>query len=474
MSWFRPRMQIALLALLAAYFFIWPLWRLLLPIEIAQTEGWNSYHADTALRAVMRLYPSPDTLIVNNYPPLSFFVVGYLQPLFGDALYIGRVLSVLATLGVGALILRIVMQFGGSLTAGGIAGLWYVATMVRSFHHYIGANEPQIVALLIMLAGLSWFLARDNAGKSVEPPILLMVVAGFYKHNILAVPAAVFLWLLFRDGLGNGLRNWPRFWRPLIIGAGAGVLGLALCVAIWGQPFIANLFTPRPQNIMRAINGLGRLQFILPAMVLWAIYAWSDRTTRVARFTMIYIAVALVLYLIHWSGEAVLDSAQFDLVIATAIGLGVAYQFAGLGAFAKRYGLEAARAVIVLILLVRLVATTHIESFLLLASPAYRAEVSTHAQAARADIKTAAAIPGPVACDFKVSCRFAGKPFSYDDFRAEMIVSISQKKAAADTTGATKPVTEQGLMRQHGLTHFRGRAESGIVSLQRVLFGRVE
>ena len=473
-SKFGPRAQIALLALLVIYFCVWPLWRLPLPIEIAQTEGWNAYHADTALRAAMALYPPQDTLIVNNYPPLSFFLIGYLQPLFGDALYIGRVLSVLATLGAGALILRIVMQLGGSLTAGAIAGLWYVATMVRSFHHYIGADEPQIVALLIMLAGLTWFLARDNAGKSVEPPILLMVVAGFYKHNVLAVPATVFLWLMLRDGLGSGLRNWPKFWRPLLVGIGAAVIGLAICVAVWGQPFIANIFTPRPQNIMRAINGLGRLQFILPAMALWAIYAWSDRTSRVARFTSIYIAVALVVYLIQWSGEAILDSAQFDLVIATAVGLGVAYDRAGLGTFALRYGVEAARAVIVLILLVRLVATTHIESFLLLASSDYRAEVRAHADAARADIKAAAAVPGPLACDFKVTCRFASKPFSYDDFRVEMIVSVSQKKAAADPSGATKAVTEQDLIRQHGLTHFPGRAESGIVSLQRVLFGRVE
>jgi hypothetical protein len=467
---FGPRAQITLLALLAAYFLIWPLWRLPLPIEIAQTEGWNAYHADTALRAAMQLYPPQDTLIVNNYPPLSFFLVGYLQPLFGDALYVGRVLSVLATLGVGVLIVRIVMQLGGSLTAGTIAGLWYIATMVRSFHHYVGADEPQIVALFIMLAALSWFLARDNAGKGLEAPILLMVVAGFYKHNILAVPATVFLWLLLR----NGWRNWPRFWRPLVVGGGAAVIGLAICVAVWGQPFIANIFTPRPQNFMRAINGLGRLQFILPAMVLWAIYVWSDRASRVARFTTIYIAIALVLYLIQWSGEAILDSAQFDLVIATAVGLGIAYEQAGLGTFARRYSIEAARAVIVLILLVRLVATTHTESFLLLASSDYRVEVRAHAEAARADIKQAAATPGPLACDFKVTCRFAGKPFSYDDFRVEMIVSVSQKKAASDKFGVTKAVTEQELMRQHGLTYYPGRPESGIVSLQRVLFGRVE
>ena len=470
MTRFGPRAQIALLAVLAVYFLIWPVWRLPLPIEIAQTEGWNAYHADMALRAWRELYPPQDTLIVNNYPPLSFFLNGWLQYFFSDALYIGRGLSILATLGVGALIGRIVLQLGGGRIAGAIAGLWFIATMTRSFHHYVGADEPQIVAHLIMMAALSWFLARDEQGKSLEAPVLLMVVAGFYKHNILAVPAAVFLSLVLR----NGLTNWPRFWRPLLAGVVAGAVGLAICLAIWGHVFIDNILTPRPQNLMRAVLGLGRLQFILPALVLWAIYAWSDRATRVARFTTIYIAFALALYLLQWTGEAILDSAQFDLVIATAIGLGVAYERAWTGAFSRRYGLEAARAVIVVILLVRLVATTHTESFLLLASPSYRAQVQQHANAARAEIRNVAAIRGPVACDFKVTCRFAGKPFSYDDFRVEMMVAINARQVAADRTGVTRVITEQDLLRQHGLTHYRNKPESGIVSLQRVLFGRVE
>ena len=470
MSRFTARTQLALLAVLAAYFLIWPLWRLPLPIEIAQTEGWNAYHADAALRAWRDLYSPQDTLIVNNYPPLSFFVVGYLQSLFGDALYVGRVMSIIATLGVGALIARIVVQLGGGIVSGAVAGLWFVATMTRSFHHYVGADEPQIVAHLIMMAALSWFLARDEVGKSLEPPILLMVAAGFYKHNILAVPAAVFLTLVLR----NGVTSWPRLWRPLLAGVAAGVIGLAICYAIWGNLFFANIFTPRPQSWMRALNGLGRLQFILPALVLWAIYAWSDRTTRAARFTAIYIAFALALYLLQWTGEAILDSAQFDLVIATGVGVGVAYDRAWTGAFARRYGLEAARAVIVVILVVRLVAATHVESFLLLASSSYRAEVAAHAQEAEGEIRAVAAIKGPVACDFKVTCRFAGKPFSFDDFRVEMMVAISERVAAADKTGATKPLTEAGLMRQHGLTHYKNKPESGIVSLQRVLLGRVE
>jgi hypothetical protein len=68
---FDVRAQIGLVALLAVYFMVWPVWRAGFPIEIAQNEGWNAYHADAAMGAAA-LYPPTDTLIVNNYPPLSF------------------------------------------------------------------------------------------------------------------------------------------------------------------------------------------------------------------------------------------------------------------------------------------------------------------------------------------------------------------------------------------------------------------
>ena len=61
------------------------------------------------------------------------------------------------------------------------------------------------------------------------------------------------------------------------ISIGAAVLGLAICIAIFGEPFLANLLTPRPYRLMRAVSGLGRLQWILPALAIWAIWAWRDR-----------------------------------------------------------------------------------------------------------------------------------------------------------------------------------------------------
>src|SRR5215467_2974470 len=181
------RTQIATLAVLAVYFMVWPMWRLGFPIEIAQNEGWNAYHADAAMGGGV-LYPPTDMLIVNNYPPLSFYVVGALSQAFGDALYVGRVLSIIAVFALAALIAAVIRLLGGGGAGAAVGGLWFVAVMARSFTRFVGMNDPQLVGHVLMLGALAWFLDREARDRSVVPPILAMAAAGFYKHNIVAVP----------------------------------------------------------------------------------------------------------------------------------------------------------------------------------------------------------------------------------------------------------------------------------------------
>jgi hypothetical protein len=297
-------------------------------------------------------------------------------------------------------------------------------------------------------------MAREAHGRSVVPPILAMAAAGFYKHNIVAVPLTALLWLVIKD--------WRRAVLPAAIGASAAALGLVICIAAYGDVFLANLLTARPYRVMRAINGLGRLQWILPALVLWGIWVAAEPKSRAARFTMLFVAVSFTAFVVQWSGEAVLDNAQFDLVIATAVGLGLAFDRAGKTALGRRHGETAARAVVVVVVAARLVATLRIEPALVLFDPDYRAQYFANAQVVREEAARIAKIPGPVACDFKVVCRLAGKPFSYDDFRAEMVVA----------TGASGGLDEQGLMRAHGLTYVRNDPRAGIEALFRAIVGR--
>jgi hypothetical protein len=447
------RAQIALLAVLAVYFMVWPVWRAGFPIEIAQNEGWNAYHADAAMGAAP-LYPPTDTLIINNYPPLSFYVVGSLAQVFGDALYVGRALSLMAVVALGGLIAIMIRQFGAGSAGAAVGGLWFVAVMARSFTRFVGMNDPQLVGHVLMMGALVWFMAREAHGKSVVPPILAMAAAGFYKHNIAAAPLAALIWLAIKD--------WRRAVVPIAVGAVAVALGLMICVAIYGEVFLANLLTARAHRVMRAINGLGRSQWVLPALMLSGIWVAAERKSRAARFTALFVAIAFIEYVVEWSGEAILDNAQFDLVIATAIGLGLAFDRVGKTAFGQRHGETAARAVIVLVVAARLVATLRIEPALVLFDPDYRAQYFANAQLVREEAARIAKMPGPVACDFKVVCRLAGKPFSYDDFRAEMLVA----------TGASGGLDEQGLMRAHGLTYVRNDPRGGIEVLFRALVGR--
>ena len=95
----RSLIYVVLLASLAAYFLAWPIWRAQFLVEIWPTEGWNAYLQDAAASG-RRLYPSADDLTGNNYPPLSFYAVGYLGKIFGDNLFVGRALSIVALFGV--------------------------------------------------------------------------------------------------------------------------------------------------------------------------------------------------------------------------------------------------------------------------------------------------------------------------------------------------------------------------------------
>ena len=219
------------MAILAALYFAWPVWRAALPLEIDVNEPWNAYHADAA-RTGQTLYPDPDGLVANNYPPLLFYLVGAIAAVTCDAVYVGRALLLAATVAIAAAVGCGVRQFGGSRTSALLAGLWFLATLARFFAGYVGMNDPNLLALAIMAWALVWFLRCRQRGRSVGAAILLMVVAGFFKHTLLAIPATVLFWLATSDR--------RRALRAALLGGGAAALGLAACAAAYGDVSSAN------------------------------------------------------------------------------------------------------------------------------------------------------------------------------------------------------------------------------------------
>lgn len=413
----RLAIYVAVLASLAVYLLIWPAWRAQFLFEIWPTEAWNAYFQDAAAGGG-RLYPPADALIGNNYPPLSFYAIGYLGKLFGDNLFVGRVVSIVALLTLAVEIFLAVRILAGGITGAAIGALWYAAITAHASELYIGTNDPQLAGEAIMGAGLVWFLARDRDRRSALAPLLLMVVAGFWKHNIIAIPLTAVIWLL--------LRNGKAALRPVLLSAAAAATGLLLCTAIYGRAFPDNLFATREYSFDHVIGHAGHLQWFAVAFLIWASWAWSARTSAAARFTVLYVAIGLATCLLQWLGHGVGRNAEFDFVIALGIGIGVAFERIETSLLAQRIGVGPSRDLLLVLLVLRLVVSDRQGTAVLLIEPEFRTEVYTVEQAARLDTLKVAEIQGDVFCSNKVVCRAAGKPFAVDEFKMEELVATGK------------------------------------------------
>ena len=424
--------SLAALAFLGALYFAWPVWRAFLPLEIDYNEPWHAYHADY-VRAGRPLYPDPDALISNNYPPLSFYLVAAISAVTFDAIYVGRMLSLLATAAIALVVGYCVRRLGGSRTAALLAALWFLATIARFFDSYVGMNDPHLFALGLMVLALALLLRSPLNKRTVDAAILLMVVAGFFKHNLFAVPVTAVCWLAIDD------RRLAL--RAALLGGAAAVLGLALCAAIFGDAFFRQLFMPREYKLLPALEGLGRLQWIAPALVIFAIWAWRDRQDKAARFAAIFVTVSFTFYFLQKFGAGVDDNAQFELTVATAVGLGLAFDRVGAMPAAKRWGINRSRLAIVLILIGRLLASSCAWPYLLATSPDFHASLRQRVAVMNSETQRIAAIPGPVACPVMTVCRRAGKPFVFDAFAVDQKV----KTGKLSQEELNRRIREQGI-----------------------------
>jgi hypothetical protein len=244
--------------------------------------------------------------------------------------------------------------------------------------------------------------------------VLVMVVAGFFKQNIAAIPLAALIWLALDD--------WQKGLRAALFGALATAAGLATCAWLWPY-FIGDLLLPRTFQIDRALSFMRSANRWLPAMVPWALWAWLERQSRAARFTILHVGASFALFLLQRSAEGVGSNGQFDLVFAVAIGIGLAFDRLPLCVAWMGWGPSRIRLVVLAVLLAGLIASPRIEFAYVIFSPHYRALATNNSAVARAEASRLAAIPHPIACWNLVICRMAGKAFVLDGFKVSQMVA---------------------------------------------------
>jgi hypothetical protein len=398
------------LYVIAIWSFAWPVYRAFLNVEIENNEGWNAYFADAAM-GKMSLYPSADKLITNNYPPLSFYIVGVVGRFTGDPVLAGRLLSLVAVIAIATAIASSVRWLGGSGVAATISAAFFVATMSRFFMPYVGMNEPQLLGEAIMAFGFLWFLVARSNDRGYIGPILVMALAGFVKHNIIAMPLTAFMWLSL-----NRRREAVKCFCIAMI---AIIAGIAICYVLFGRNFFLNLLCPRHYSIKRWLWAFVDLEWVSVGLLACAYNGWARRNNVGVQLCSWLISIALGSYFLQKGGAGVDINAQFDLVIAVAIGLGLAFTQISLWPIARRFGSQQARAILLVALCVRLLASKQLEPVRLIFDSSFRKEIAMREQAMTDSVEHVRRIPGDVTCgrDMLVDYR-AGKPFAVDVFNA--------------------------------------------------------
>ncbi len=375
------------------------LWWLPAHASLNVNEGWNAGHVARAFGAGL-LYPSPDALFANNYPPLSFFVVGLVEPIVGDAIIAGRIVSLLSQIAVGLAIYVIAGRLvRDRLFAAAAAGL-FAALSVTILRKYLAMNDPQWLGQAFMAWALVLLVprrvgARLGAG-TVIAAAALVVAGGLVKHNLVAIPIAVTLWLWFTDR------------RPLWIWVSSGalmaVIALAGLYAIWGADVFAQVLGPARSYSLRRmlVHGVPLLLFILPGLLAARplLAAWRSDTRLL--LPLLFLGSAVPTAFLQRSGAGVDINAIFETMIAFSIVVPV-----GCSLRMERPWRWYALAFVPPIAFLPVAAVADIREL------AGRGEAERHwrpfiEQIARAD--------GPVACDDQSICHWAGRQSALDFF----------------------------------------------------------
>jgi hypothetical protein len=292
-------LALAVLPLLARNILAVPM---LVPLD--PNEGWNAAHALAAMAGVA-LYPPPQSLILNNYPPLSFYIVGELGRLTGDAVIAGRILSLLAFLAACGGIALVLRQMECGARARLFAVLFFAAMLLIA-SDYVGMDDPQLAGHAVQLAALL-LLLRGNSIVAA----LAFAASLFLKHNLLALPLAAGAWLLWQDRQA-GLRF-------LLCGIAALGFGLLLFRLFYGVSLPTELAAPRLVLLANLRFAVMHLWWAaLPLAALLALRgSWKN-------CCLMYTGAGLMLGLVLSAGDGVDANGFFDLAIACALTLGLA------------------------------------------------------------------------------------------------------------------------------------------------------
>jgi hypothetical protein len=271
-------------------------------------EGWNAYHALAAVTGGA-LYPRPPSLMVNNYPPLSFFIVGGVGRFVGDMIVAGRIVSLVSTLVAGWAVFAIARRMGAGAVIALFAALLFLAKLLAA-STYIGINDPQMLGHAFGCLGFLAVLGEPRNTHRIALGALLLTLAVFVKHMLIIQPLVLLIWLLVFDR--TSAIKFAAF--GLLFAA----LGYLICRIALGIDLFAILFSPRSYRIEWVSQSLADFLLVSFAPLGAGIYLLKSKE-RYALLCGLYTVLAFAIGLAFDGGAGVGRNALFDAAIGGAL-----------------------------------------------------------------------------------------------------------------------------------------------------------
>lgn len=291
------------------------LWRF---VPLDPNEGWNAFFAQIALQGG-DLYASSGGTIINNYPPLSFYIVGSIGHLTGDNIFAGRAVALISMFVVAGNIFLWLRTVGASARVAWLGAGIFAAFALTYARSYAGMDDPQWLAHALMTSGMV-VLWRGNAStRAILLGSMLILAGGWTKHLLIPLPIAVTWWLMRRSR--SAFLTWA---------ACCALLLAAISLLVWrmfGSSFFDSLLAAREFSRHQAIVRFRwALQCLAPIIALTLLLIPRARHSESAEFALAYALIAALVAVASSGGVGVDINAYFDVVIAASLCAALAAQ----------------------------------------------------------------------------------------------------------------------------------------------------
>jgi hypothetical protein len=417
-AWVYEWGTLAALGSFASALLVYPVLRAFSMVEVGYNEGWNVYNAAAADQH-LPLYGHKYGWTTVNYPALWFYVVVWAHRLGPSYLMAGRILALISHPLSCLLVGLVVWQFSRDYRAALFSALFCSAVFCIAANEYIGYNDPQMFAQVFFLCGFLVYISGPPRFSRLALTVLLFVLGGSIKHNLIEFPLAVLLDLAFL-----GRNRVLQYLSLSAVFVGASIYANLI---MGGPFFVANILIPRAYSFKKAFlqfmeYGFGPVPLAMIAALIWSAASLKDKRLRV--LAMLFLASLFVGSL---SGGAigVWVNSYFDIYLSVSMIVGLIMHRIWQGQIGNgRAWVTVGAPIALLVSFVPVWAA---------GPPLFRRAISDLAvkqERFQSEVAFLRDHPGPAFCESLLRCYEAGKPYEYDPFNSANLVKLGKLDAA--------------------------------------------